>query len=127
MSTLLTGLLAELQNNEEEISTLLTGLVFWLHQLLSEYETTSIKAGFHHHIPKAEKGAAVVAIPESLLENMSMSYSWADSLSLSTAEKNDIEFGHTVKMSKAFKTKASKGVRMLEKASKATKTHKINL
>ena len=111
----------------QEISTLLTGLVFWLHQLLSEYETTSIKAGFHHHIPKAEKGAAVVAIPESLLENMSMSYSWADSLSLSTAEKNDIEFGHTVKMSKAFKTKASKGVRMLEKASKATKTHKINL
>ena len=134
VSTLLTGLFAELQNEvPQEVSTLLTGLVFWLHQLLSEYEKTSSKAGkssVHHHIAKAEKGTAA-AIPESLFENMSMSYSWAEeelSMPLPTAEKMmSIEFGQTVKMSKAFKTKASKGVRMLEKASKATKTQKISV
>jgi len=136
VSTLLTGVLTEMQNNDEvpqEITSLLTGLVFWLHQLLSEYEKTSSKAGKsseHHHFAKAEKGSAA-AIPESLFENMSMSYSWGAeeelSMSLSTAEKNGIEFGQTVKMSKVFKTKASKGVRMLEKASKATKTYKISV
>ena len=133
VSTLLTGLFAELQNEvPQEVSTLLTGLVFWLHQLLSEYEKTSSKAGkssVHHHIAKAEKGTSA-AIPESLFENMSMSYSWAEeelSMSLSAVEKNGVEFGQTVKMSKAFKTKASKGVRMLEKASKATKTQKISV
>jgi len=136
ISTLLTGVLTEMQNNDEvpqEMSSLLTGLVFWLHQLLSKYEKTSSKAGkssVHHHIAKAEKGAAA-AIPESLFDNMSMSYSWAEeelSMPLPTAEKMmSIEFGQTVKMSKAFKTKASKGVRMLEKASKATKTQKISV
>ena len=135
VSTLLTGVLTELQNNDEvphEISTLLTGLVFWLHHLLSEYEKTSSKAGKsseHHHVAKTEKGAAA-AIPESLFENMSMSYSWAEeelSMSLSAVEKNGVEFGQTVKMSKVFKAKVSKGVRMLEKASKATKTHKISV
>ena len=134
VSTLLTGVLTEWQINDEvpqETTSLLTGLVFWLHQLLSEYEKTSSKAGkssVHHHIAKAEKAAAV--IPESF-ENMSMTYSWAEeelSMPLSTAEeKMSIEFGQTVKMSKAFKTKATKGVRMLEKTSKATKTHKINV
>jgi len=132
VSTLLTGVLTEMQNDEvpQEMSSLLTGLVFWLHQLLSEYEKTSIKAGkssVHHYIAKAEKGTAA-AIPESLFENMSISYSWAEeelSMPLSTAEEMSIGFGQTVKMSKAFKTKASKGVRMLEKASKATKTQKI--
>lgn len=134
VSTLLTGVLTEWQINDEvpqETTSLLTGLVFWLHQLLSEYEKTSSKAGKsseHHHFAKAEKGTAV-AIPESLFDNMSMSYSWAEEgLSMPfTAEEMSIEFGQTVKMSKAFKTKANKGVRMLEKASKATKTHKISV